>query len=32
MYDTTIDGIKGETIRRKLNAIKQSKETGILVE
>jgi len=32
MHDTTIDGIKGETIRKKWNAVKQSKETGIPVE
>lgn len=32
MHDTTIDATYGETIRRKLNAQKQSKETGIPVE
>ena len=32
MHDTTVDGIKGETIRMGWNAEKQSKETGIPVE
>lgn len=31
MHDTTIDAIKGETIRNKWDANKQSKETGIPV-
>ncbi len=32
MHDTTIDGLKGETIRMKLNAEQQSKITNIPVE
>ena len=32
MHDTTVDGIYGETIRNKMNAVQQSKDTGISIE
>ena len=32
MHDTTVDGIYGETIRNKWNAIEQSKTTGFPID